>query len=81
MNIVQRLFDCDVDNIHRVLLSDGVWYDVMSLSIKGHFGDKPQYFDLCSQVDEPNIEHGIVSVSRRICGKISEIKLIDVEYS
>ncbi len=81
MNIIQKLFDEDIENIHKVLLSDKVWYDVVALDVMGHFGEKPQYFSLSTQVDEKDKEHGIVAVSRRICGKVSEIKLIDVEYS
>ena len=81
MNIIHKLFSEDIDNIHKVLLSDGVWYDVVALDVVGHFGEKPQYFSLSTQIDKPHEEHGVITVNRRICGKINEIKLIDVEYS
>lgn len=80
MNIVHKLFNEDINNIHKVLLSDGVWYTVINLEVVGHFGEKPQYFSLCTQEDKEDEEHGIITVDIRICGKISEIKLIDVEY-
>jgi len=68
MNLIQEIWNEDVENITKVYLSDGVWYDVLSLEILGHFGERPQYFALNTQV-------------KKICGKISDIKLIEVEYN
>ena len=81
MNIITKVFEEDTDNIHNILLSDGKWYHVDSLDIKGHFGNKPQYFSLTTQIDEEDKEHGTITRNIRICGKVSDIKLIDVEYS
>ena len=72
MNLIQELWNEDVENITKVYLSDGVWYDVMSLEILGHFGEKPQYFALNTTTNSIQV--------KKISGKISEIKLIEVEY-
>lgn len=79
MNVINKIFDEDIDDIQSVLLSDNVWYKVDSLDVKGHFGQNPQYFSLMTKVDE---KHGELMLTRklRICGKTSDIKLIDVGY-
>lgn len=75
MNLIQEIWNEDVENITKVYLSDGVWYDVICLEILGHFGEKPQYFALETQVNVPPLH------LKKICGKISDIKLIEVEYN
>ena len=71
MNVINNIFNEEVKDIVRVYLSDNEWYDVNSLEIMGHFGEKPQYFSLIgSATSDP--------FKRRICGKVSDIKLIEV---
>lgn len=70
MNIINEIFNEPLEDIVRVYLSDNEWYNVHSLEVMGHFGEKPQYFSLIGNT-EPD------PFKRRICGKVSEIKLIE----
>ncbi len=79
MNVINKIFDEDIDDIQSVLLSDNVWYKVDSLEVRGHFGQNPQYFSLMTKVDEKDGEL-VFPRKARICGKTSDIKLIDVDY-
>ena len=79
MNVINKIFDEDIDDIQSVLLSDNVWYKVDSLDVKGHFGQNPQYFSLMTKVDKKDGER-MFTLKSKICGKISDIKLIDVDY-
>lgn len=71
MNVINELFTEHIEDIIRVYLSDNEWYNVKSLQIMGHFGERPQYFSLVGNV-EPD------PFTRRINGKVSDIKLIEV---
>jgi hypothetical protein len=71
MNVIEMIFNEPLEDIVRVYLSDNEWYDVKSIEIMGHFGEKPQYFSLIGRATSDPFK-------RRICGKVSEIKLIEV---
>ena len=71
MNTINEIFTEPLGNIIRVYLSDNEWYNVKSIEIMGHFGERPQYFSLIGNHEPDPFE-------RRICGKVSEIKLIEV---
>ena len=72
MNRISHLFEEQIENITKVYLSDGTWYRVTELEVFGHFGQKPQYFTLLTEGDV---------LMKKICGKVSSIKLIEVEYN
>tara|TARA_Y100001938_G_scaffold151212_1_gene247605 strand:- start:19648 stop:19869 length:222 start_codon:yes stop_codon:yes gene_type:complete len=72
MNQILYLFEEKIEDITKVYLSDGIWYRVTELEVFGHFGQKPQYFTLLTQGDV---------LMKKICGKASDIRLIEMEYN
>jgi hypothetical protein len=72
MNRILFLFEEEIEDITEVYLSDGIWYRVLELEVIGYFGEEPQYFTLLTEGDV---------LIKKICGKVSDIKLIEVEYN
>ena len=82
MRELETLWGVSINRVRRVLLSDNVWYDVTkehcdcsSFIIYGHFGEKPQYFELRTWKDG-NEGWGVC-----INGLVNQIKLLDTEWS
>ena len=85
---LHTLWGIDIDSIEKVLLSDGIWYDIskeylgeypgegLGLIVYGHFGERPQYFELRTWRGEAESGYGIC-----IRGLVNQIKLLDTSWS
>ena len=91
---LNTLWGIDIDDIEKVLLSNGIWYDIskeytgsspgnsiserngLGLTIYGHFGEKPQYFELRTWRLRAESGHGIC-----IRGLVNQIKLLETSWS
>ena len=84
---MDRLWDINVKDIVKVMLSDGKWYTVKNndganwLDIRGYVGNKPYYFSLGTTEDFMNEEGTMMTRCKRISGLVNQIKLIEQEYS
>tara|TARA_X000001388_G_scaffold44408_1_gene31488 strand:- start:355 stop:627 length:273 start_codon:yes stop_codon:yes gene_type:complete len=84
---LDTLWDIPLYSIEKVLLSDGIWYDIskeylgmdcgngVGLTIYGHFGNKPQYFELRTWRERQS-GHGIC-----IRGLVNQIQLLETSWS
>jgi hypothetical protein len=77
---LKYLWNVPIYSIYSILLSDNKWYPTNhpsggGLIVYGHFGDKPQYFELRYWGDKEG-GSGIV-----IQGLTSQIKLLKTDWS
>ena len=87
MRELRTLWGVDISRVRRVLLSDNVWYNVTkeycdcsSFIVYGHFGEKPQYFELRTWAYKDDNE-GVTGHGICINGLVNQIKLLDTEWS
>ena len=85
--IMDRLWDIDVRDIIKVMLSDGKWYTVKNndganwLDVRGYVGNKPYYFSLGTTEDFIDEDGNEYTRNKRISGLVNQIKLIEQEVS
>lgn len=86
--IMDRLWDTDVNDIIKVMLSDGKWYTVKNsdganwLTVYGYVGNKPYYFSLGTTEDFIDEDGTVIGTrNKTISGLVNQIKLIEQEVS